>query len=483
MGSQPIVVDPSQVQSITVDPSEVQASAPDAITQALTYKPDQPWIKGVLQGMGKGAMSTGVGALDIIRKAQGQPEWLTPEQRQGYTVPSGPGQGTGKFMEQTGEFAIPTGVAGEVMKAAPLAARLGAQSAIGGLLSAAQSGGDPKAIMLGTALGGGGELLGAGARGVTQLAKAPLASTIGNFRDAFAAIPTQLRWVTDAMPTLAKYGIGPERSVPEMKAAVDNQLAQLGQQYAAHEAAGIGDKTLPAQQMLDELDKVRARYTTSRGNIPSAAKDIVKTIDDQIADVKADTDAAGNIKFKDLRTLRDAANRRTNWLNPDEDVYSSFGNVYRGGMDQIEPGMAELNRDYQRLSQLSGIADKNIGYGRGVLPSRLEQIVGKAARPAVGTMLGSQAGAGAAHLLGLPPMLGELVGGAVGAVAYPKITGPVFDALKNAADSGQLAKLSGAAQFALRAAIRLNDKTAILRILGSTPQAMVSSAVAQPATP
>jgi hypothetical protein len=450
---------------------------PSAIEQALTAQPDQPWLKGVAQGMGKGAMSTGINLLDLFQKTRGQPSSLTPDERERLTVPAGQGQGTGKFLEQAGEFAIPAGVTGKAMEGLPLLARLPAQTAIGGLVSGAQSGGDPKAMLEGAALGAGGEVASATIGRIRQLAGAPLAPTIGNFRDAFAAVPTQLRWVTDALPTLQKYGIAPAKSVPEMKAAVDAKLADLGQQYAAHEAAGLGDKTLAAQQVIDELDKMRKGYTTSSGNVPSANKELIKTIDEQIADVRADTDPNGNIKFRDLRTLRDAVNPKTDWLNPDKDLYRGFGDIYRSGMDQIEPGMKELNRDYAHLSQLSGIADKNISYGRGVLPSRFEEGIRKATNPIVGAQFGEELG-------GLIPIPGgRLAGKVAGAAIYPKLAGPVVAALKNAADSGALARLSGAQQVALRMAMRFNDTTGILRILGAVPQGAISSSLAARPTP
>jgi hypothetical protein len=455
------------------------STPPGAIERMLTSQPGQPWIQGVAQGVGKGAMSTATGLLDILQKTGAQPVSLTPEERTRLTVPQGPGQGTGKFLEQTGEFALPGGIASKGMEALPFAARLATQSGIGGAVSAAQSGGDPTATIIGAGLGGGGELLGSAARTVQAWRNLPLAATPENFREAFAATPSQLARINDATPTLAKYGIGPEKSVPEMKAAVDNQLAELGKQYAAKEAAGLGDKALPAQDVLDGLDKLRARYTTSSGKVPSASKDIVKTIDEQIADVKGDMDASGNIKFKDLRTLRDAVNRKVNWLNPDGDLYSAAGNVYRGGMDQIEPGMADLNRDYQHLSEVSGIADKNIDWGRGMMPSRFDLGLAKVSRPAVGTMLGSQAGAGAAHLIGLPPAWGATIGGTIGAAAYPKLASAATEALQNAVASGKFAALSGAQKVALQMAVRLNDTTGILKILGMVPQAAVSSEFAQ----
>lgn len=455
---------------------ETVSTPPSAIAQALTYQPDQPWLQGVAQGMGKGALSSGIGILEALQKTGGQPVSLPADERTRLTVASGPGQGTGKFLEQTGEFVIPAGVAGKAMESLPLAARLATQTGIGGAVGAAQSGGEPAAILTGAAFGGGGELLGSAARTMQAWRNLPLAATTENFRDAFAAVPTQLRHINDAMPTLAKYGIVPEKSVPEMKAAVDAKLADLGQQYAAHEAAGLGDKTLPAQQVIDELNKMRKGYTTSSGNVPSANKEIIKTIDEQIADVRADTDPSGDIKFRDLRTLRDAVNPKTDWLNPDKDLYRGFGNVYRAGMDQIEPGMAELNRDYARLSEVSGIAEKNIGMGRGMMPSRFDQGLAKVSRPAVGTMLGSQAGAGAAHLLGLPPTLGATVGGTLGAAVYPKLASIAVDALQNAAASGRLAALPGAQKVALQMAARLGDNAGILRILG---QGVVSSGVAQ----
>jgi len=460
------------LSKITAPPPE----QPDVIERGLNYHPENPVAQaalGVPQGMAKGAMSSAIGIHDVINRATGQPDTLTPQQRQNLTVPSGYGQGTGKFIEQAGEYAVPSGIAGEALKGAPLLARLAAQSSIGTLVSGAQSGGDPVQMAIGGALGGGGEAASATISGIRKLANAPLVANARNYRDAFAAVPTQMRdVVTDAMPVMQKYGIAPQKSVPEMKAALDDQLTQFAQQYAARRAAGVYDKTMPAQQVIDMFDNMKNNLKTSQGKIPSTAQHTADLIDAQIQDVKDAADTQGNITFADLEKLRDGANKKVNWNDPGSDVYRAFGNVHRQGMDIIEPGTAELNHDYQKIFEASKMAQNNIDMGRGVLPSRFEQGIRKATQP----VIGAQA---VGDLFGLTGMPGaSFLGRIVGAAAYPKLAQPVVQALQNAADQGLLTRMPGAQRTALAMMMRLGDTAGIMRLLG---QGAISSVAARTA--
>jgi hypothetical protein len=430
---------------------------------------------GVGTGAIKGTLSTGESIEDIIRRQSGQPETLTPEQRQWRTVPSIPGQGTGKFLEQTAEFVAPSTLVGAGMErlGLPVAARMAGQSAIGGLVSGAQSGGDPTSMLIGAGLGGFGEGAGATIGRIRALANAPLVANLANYRDAFAAVPTQLRTVTEAMPTLQKYGIAPEKSLVEMQTALKPQIQQLGDQLDALEKGGVGDKTMPAKDVLQNLDQLRARYVTSTGQIPAENEGIVKTITKQMQDVRNETDANGNISYRDLRTFRDSMNRKTNWLNPDQDIYNSLGNIFRGGMEQVEPGVAELNRDYSRLARLDAIADKNTEMGRGSLPARFQQQIEKATAPIVGQQMGAELG-------GLVPLPGaRFAGGVIGRYAYPKLSVPVYTALKNAADQGLLDRMTEPWKRGLQSALQMGDDIGVLRLLKAAPISVPSTLVAQ----
>src|SRR5215469_14555517 len=383
-------------------------------------------------------------------------------------------QGIGKFGEQALEFAIPGGAASKAMEAAPFLARAATQAGIGAGVSGLQTRGDPRSMAIGGVLGVGGEAAGSAIGRIRALAQLPKAATVENFRDAFAATPMQLPAIQKAMPTLAKYGSTPQAGVQEMQDAVRGQLQDLSQQYATREAAGIGDKTMAGNDIVQKLEQLKSRFTTSSGKVPSANKEIVSRIEEQIADVKGEMDTGGNVKFRDLRTLRDASNGKTNWASPeaDQNLYRDVGDIYRGGLDQIEPGTAELNRDWANLTAADKVADKNISYGRGIVPSRFEQGLQKATQPAVGMMLGREG----SSLIPVDFPGKALAFEAAGGYLYPKLAGPVVQALKNAADSGQLGALPTAQRAALSMAAKLGDNAAILRILG---QGAATTAVEQ----
>ena len=429
------MADPQLPAGYTLDPPlpagytlDAPTSTPpdDALTKALNYRiasnPVADLGLGVLQGAGKIALKQltdagnlvakipGVKALDdaYYRTFGGKPP--TPEQVSAATTNNAPGQGTGGFLLNAGEYALPAGEVGKALEAAPFLARAAGQAAVGAGVSGIQSNYNPTAMATGAVLGAGGETAATTINGIRQLANLPLALNPRNLRNAFQATPTQLATVNEAIPTLQKFGISPANSVPEMKAAIDTKLADLGQEFQAKEAAGVGDKTMPAKDVIDNLEAQKARYKTSQGNVPTANSAYVKTLDEQIQDVKDATDPNGNVAYKDLRTLRDAVNPKTDWMNPDKDLYKKVGNVYRKGMDTIEPGMRDLNRDYSNLKDLSSIADKNVSQGKGVMPSRLEEIGQRLSSPTGGAIVGGQLGGALAHALGGSPLVGEAAG-------------------------------------------------------------------------
>jgi hypothetical protein len=93
-----------------IETADAPAKAqPDVFEKAVNYHTGNSLIDaplGVLQGAAKGAASTGVGIGALARKVAGLPP-LPAETYKADTEASGIGQGTGKFLEQAAEFAIP----------------------------------------------------------------------------------------------------------------------------------------------------------------------------------------------------------------------------------------------------------------------------------------------------------------------------------------------------------------------------------------
>src|SRR5437763_809690 len=110
----------------------------DAFEKAVNYHTGNSLIDaplGVLQGAAKGAASTGVGIGAIARKVAGLPP-LPADTFKADTEASGIGQGTGKFLEQAAEFAVPGGAVGKATKGLGLLARAGAQAGVAGAVGA-----------------------------------------------------------------------------------------------------------------------------------------------------------------------------------------------------------------------------------------------------------------------------------------------------------------------------------------------------------
>jgi hypothetical protein len=109
-----------------IETADAPAKAqPDVFEKAVNYHTGNSLIDaplGVLQGAAKGAASTGVGIGALARKVAGLPP-LPADTYKADTEASGIGQGTGKFLEQAAEFAIPGSSVGKALKGAGLATR------------------------------------------------------------------------------------------------------------------------------------------------------------------------------------------------------------------------------------------------------------------------------------------------------------------------------------------------------------------------
>lgn len=183
------------------------------------------WLAGLAQGAAKTADKAVLGTADLINQHFGTHLLQVPDEtRKSLTVDNQPGQGTGGFLGDSLMFAIPAGVVGEALSGAPLAARLLAQAGVGAGVSAAQTSGNRAATVTGAIMGGAGEVIPAVVKGVASAAR-DVQPTLENFAKSLAATPTQKGVISETLPTLAREGVKPAGSVPEMASAIDAKLA------------------------------------------------------------------------------------------------------------------------------------------------------------------------------------------------------------------------------------------------------------------
>src|SRR5947209_16593872 len=118
--------------------TEESTGKPDAFQQAVNYKTGNALVDaplGLVQGMAKGAASTGAGIGSVFRKVAGLPP-LPEGTFAADTEAHGIAENIGKFGEQTAEFAIPGSAAAKATKGLGLLARMGTQGAVAGAVGA-----------------------------------------------------------------------------------------------------------------------------------------------------------------------------------------------------------------------------------------------------------------------------------------------------------------------------------------------------------
>jgi hypothetical protein len=445
------------------DFTDVAPKQQDVFEKAVNYQTGNALVDtplGVLQGMAKGAASTGVGIGALYRKATGQSP-LPADTFAADTTPSGPGQGTGKFIEQTAEFVAPAGLVGKATKGLGLLARAGGQAAVGAGVSAAQTGGDPASIAIGGALGGAGEAAGAVVKGAKGLL-AEKAPTLRNFAESFKATPTQQAKITRALSTLKNDGIIPPDDIHATQDVIHSQIDKLSQAYQQL-PPDIANRADDALRVMGELEKVQNKFLTSNGHILSENREAYDRVGRQINDVAtAANQGDGKVSFQTLKDLRDAVNNKTNFASPkaEKDLYKQVGDVYRDALDKVAPETSKLNDDWARYRELKDIVDENISRGKGNTSGldKLEHRLGaRGVGAAVGGAIGSVFGP-----------VGAATGAAAGGFFGPKIAKATAQALQNAVDSGKLQALPQTKQVALRMAVQIGDNASILKLLGTS---------------
>jgi hypothetical protein len=432
----------------------------DIFQKAVNYRTGNNWIDapmGVLQGAAKGAAGIGEDIGAATRWALGKPQ-ATQEQKDLDTKANGIGQGTGKFLEQAAEYALPATEAAKLTKGAGLLVRAGAQSAVGAGVSAMQSGGDPTATAIGGVLGPLPELAGAATSGVKALL-AEKAPTLANFAESFGkATPTQQARITKALPTLIKDGITPADSVHETQDMVNGKLSDLSKAYQDLDPA-VKAREMAPDSIINDLRTAQQPYMQRGIVLDDAAHG---AIEKQIGKVQAIADAnGGKLNVDDIVKLKQNANGKTNFqsVQADQDLWRSIGDTYRSGADTLAPETTPLNQDWAKYSDLKQIVDENIARGKGN-PSGLDKILARAAQHGTG----AAAGAALGHAVAGP--WGSAVGTVAGGIIGPKLGKATAQAIQNAIDSGAFQALGPVKQGMLKAAVKIGDNAAVLKMLG-----------------
>jgi ribosomal protein S18 acetylase RimI-like enzyme len=201
-------------------------------------------------------------------------------------------------------------------------------------------------------------------------------STLQNFSDAFAAVPTQKPVITQAMPTFERLGIGPEKNVTAMSESVGAAQRKLGQVYDTL-LPFVENRLIDANDVTAALEAEKGGYGR-KGVVSSSNQPFANKIDQEIQTVQelAAQNGNGKLDFNDVRYLRDGMNGRTDFKSPqaEENFYRSIGDVYRAALDRMAPETTGINRDWANLSNAKFVADKNIAMGRGITESGLNKI-------------------------------------------------------------------------------------------------------------
>jgi hypothetical protein len=417
---------------------------------------------GLVQGVAKGAASTGVGIGSLFRKAAGLAP-LPADTFQADTEAHGAAENIGKFVEQGAEFAIPGSGVAKATKGAGLLLRAGTQAATAGGIGAAQSGGQLAPTLTSAALGGVGPLAGAGAKGIAQLA-AKRAPTLANYAESFAATPKQTQKLSAALDTLeSRTAFNRARISTKCRARSENRLSQLGKQYEALKASGAGSTPTDAQGVLQGLEDY-AKSLKTDGVLLSGNKAKYSLVREQMRDVKrwqsritAKSPSISSRSYGISSTRKRALLAR---IGKRDCTASSAISTARTWIKAV-PGTAELNRSWAKYSDLAGEIEKNIAQNKGQGTSALGKMFEASEMKHTGAVIGGTLGAAVG---GAP---GAFVGSMAGRMILPKAAGTAGRMLENAVDAGAFQKLSPATQRVAAMAAQMGDTKALARLLGT----------------
>jgi hypothetical protein len=428
-------------------------------------------VQGALKGFGQSTYNLasavhsipGVGAVaDKIDQMTGS-QAPTPQQAQQMFEPRGVGQGTGKFLEQIAEFAVPEAKLGAAVKGLGLGARVAAKATLGAGVSGVQSNFDPTSTAVGGVLGGAGETASAALKAVKAVTGTK-AVTGSNVAAAFKATPTEkLKIIAPAIDMLKADGVKVGDSPGEMHEAIKQQISKLSDAYQKL-PTNIKQRSVPARDVVQALDKAQqGMYIPGTQQVASGNEAAFKVIQDQIRDI-AGTAAQnnGNVTVEQLTHLKNVANSNTKFGNPDEGIYRQVGNAYRQVVDSVAPELTELNKKYALYQQLHQLGEKATGQMRGESQTGLDALLVKAKAHALGATAGASIGGAVAGPIGAGA--GSILGGIIG----PKLGKAAGQALQNAIDNGAFQALKPSQQLAVKVAAKAGRNSDVLRLLGKS---------------
>lgn len=374
-----------------------------------------------LLGAGSGALSTIYHGGDLIRRGLGMERVINrPEVQKGIAPKLGPGGGTGRFIEQAAEFAIPMGGAMKVLKGAPAMARVATDALLSGAITGVQTGGDPGAMATSAALAGG--VAGVGAV-LPKAAGALRESAAKGYGQALAATKQGNKWLSKnkVVPELLKRRIS-AWTIKGLQSEAGRQLAKVGD--------AIGDEwsSLPTGTAVD-LDTITSKLfkasdealsiPTARGPVPMGpvAEGGMKTANDLAATLKAVAEQnpiTGKLevpvdRLRALRQFWDAlaakAGRYQGTALADQSAAETHGmaaDAIREELGKQFPNIAKLNKEYSFWKNVNQVVSDTIMRRQGQakpLGQKMMRAAGGAAGMASGGVHGMALGAAAGDAL------------------------------------------------------------------------------------
>jgi hypothetical protein len=442
------------------EPSAGSDLSGDPLNFALNYNPSGDMNISLGQGAVKGAISTvhhvgnlvekipGVKTLDdLYQNYIGKPA-PSDADYQALTESQNPAQGLGKLAEQTAEFAMPSGAVGDLLKSAPLLARMLGQGAVSGGVGLAQTGSAKQGLM--------DAILGSGAEALPQALQA---AGMGNRLDLSAEknYAKAINPTTRANKSIVQNVVAPgladrgvvATSLEDLKSKAADQMENFGQQIDdyATKNADVPMNAAGVQKKLDDLIAAR----TINGVVPSVNQPYVETLKnlkDEIGQVAQGKN--GVLTLGDARSLRQqydsaAAAKNAFALAPaDQSKVAGIvdgTNAIRSGIADQFPALADINKEYSFWKNTHDVSDATLLRTQGQKPA-LTTTLARAGGLVVGAHGGWETAIGTSEALGaLTKLRNSFLWNSVSAESKGRIAdlianGRADDALKLAQQAG-----------------------------------------------
>lgn len=364
------------------------------------------------EGAASGAASTVYHGGDLIRRVAGMPRIIDkPEVKQAMHAPETFSGAVGRTAEQAAEFAAPLSKVSKGMKGTSLIARMAADAAASGGVSAVQSGGDPVATGTGIVLGAAAPAVAAGARGLAGVAKNAAAGAAedgiggaiaGAVRGA-APVEPKAMLVQALKPAASNTGFTSalDRALPEIKAsevnigkpvetanemmaAVKDAKQRVWSQYeaiAGPRANSMADGTPVADAMVQSIPKrtlqqdpelaaaIRAKAETYRKSFP------LQEMEQLLTETNADLESY----YKKFPT----AQRKALMASPEIAHTVAEGQALRDAIyttldgEGQPPAARELKQRYGALMNVEDALQRRLNVAARQQPENLSQQIGK----------------------------------------------------------------------------------------------------------